>query len=81
MRCKELVEVVTEYLEGTLPAEDRARFEAHLRRCGPCRRYLEQVRVTVAALGRLASRSLAAADRDRLLTLFRDWKSGQPGPP
>ena len=74
MTCQELVELVTEYLEGTMPRPDRARFEKHLAVCPGCVEYVEQIRQTVRASGRLREESLDAATRDRLLDLFRDWK-------
>jgi anti-sigma factor RsiW len=74
MACRELVEVITEYLAGTLPETERLRFEAHLATCPYCRIYLEQMRVTVSALGRLTEESLTSEDRQRLVELFRNWK-------
>lgn len=74
MTCRELVELVTEYLEGTLPPAERARFEAHLRECDGCTTYLEQMRQLIAALGRLAEEAIPEEARRRLLQAFRDWK-------
>ena len=74
--CQELVELVTDYLEGALSERDRARFEDHLRRCEGCQAYLEQMRATIRLAGRLTPDSLAPAMRDRLLGAFRDWKRG-----
>jgi anti-sigma factor RsiW len=51
MSCRELVELVTEYLEGGLPEDERARFEAHLEACAGCVRYLEQILETVRLAG------------------------------
>ena len=76
LACKELVELVTDYLEERLAAPDRARFEAHLANCGGCRAYLEQMRQTISALGRLPAESIDPAATDRLLSAFRDWKRG-----
>ena len=78
LSCRELVELVTEYLEGRLPAEEHARFERHLDDCAGCRVYLEQMRQTIRALGHLGEDSVQPAARNRLLRLFRDWKRG-PG--
>jgi anti-sigma factor RsiW len=75
MPCRELVEVVTDYLEGTLPARDRARFEAHLAVCPPCVVYLDQVREVVALAGRVPSEELPAALRDGLVEAFLDWRA------
>ena len=74
MSCKELLEVITEYLEGTLPEGERARFEYHLGKCPGCQTYLEQMRQTVRAVGRLSDDSLPADIRDKLLAAFRGWK-------
>jgi len=76
--CQELVETVTAYLEGMLPAADRAIFEAHMAACDGCRIYLEQMRRTIAAVGTLSEDSLSTSDRDRLLDLFRTWKQTAP---
>ncbi len=74
MSCKELVELVTEYLEGTLPADDRARFEAHLGDCDGCETYLGQMRLTIRTLGALSEETIPPDARDDLLEVFRSWK-------
>lgn len=77
MSCRQLVEVVTDYLESTMPAGDRARFEAHLDECPYCVTYLEQIRETIDTLGRLDEESLNPEARDRLLRAFRGWAAGR----
>jgi anti-sigma factor RsiW len=74
LTCRELVELVTEYLEGALPDEERARFEAHLAECEGCAAYLAQMRDTLRIAGRLREESIAPAARESLLRAFRDWK-------
>jgi anti-sigma factor RsiW len=74
MTCRELVELVTEYLEGTLPARDRVRFEQHVDECAYCGEYIEQMRLTVDALGRLSPESLAPETERELLGAFRGWR-------
>jgi predicted anti-sigma-YlaC factor YlaD len=74
MSCKELVELVTEYLEGTLPADDRVRFEAHLGECEGCENYLGQMRLTISTLGALSEETIPPEARDNLLEAFRSWK-------
>jgi anti-sigma factor RsiW len=74
MTCKELVELVTEYLEGTLPEEARLRMESHLSGCEGCTHYLEQMRETILLTGRLREETLAPQQRAELLELFRDWQ-------
>jgi anti-sigma factor RsiW len=73
--CQELVELVTDYLEGALPPEDRARFEAHIVPCDGCRTYLEQIRTTIELTGRLTPEQLDPRAEAALLGAFRDWKS------
>jgi anti-sigma factor RsiW len=73
MPCRELVELVTDYLEDRLSPIDRARFEAHLTECEACRTYLEQFRQTIRVLGRLPEESLSPEAREALVTAFRGW--------
>ncbi len=73
MACRELVEVITEYLEGGLSAEDRARFEEHLRNCPPCTEYVAQFRATIELAGRIEAEDLPEDARASLVAAFRDW--------
>ena len=72
--CQELVELVTDYLEDQLPSSTRVRFDAHLAQCSGCRAYLEQMRQTIRTVGRLREESIQPETRDRLLSVFRNWK-------
>lgn len=72
--CRELVEVVTDYLEGALSPEDRARFDAHLEDCEGCAAHLRQMRTTIRVLGSLSETAIPPAARDELLDAFRGWK-------
>lgn len=74
MACKELVETITAYLEGTLAAVDRSRFDAHLAECPYCTEYLAQMRTTIERLGRLDETMLSPSAREQLLVAFRDWR-------
>ena len=76
MTCRELVDVITDYLEETLSEADRARFDAHIAECPYCRSYLDQMRETISALGALSEESLSSPARDQLLAAFRDWRAG-----
>ena len=77
MDCNELVELVTDYLEGRMAPEDVRRFDAHLAECEGCAAYLDQIRATVAVTGRLSSDELPAAAADVLLAEFREWKAAR----
>ena len=79
LTCHELAELVTEYLEESLPASERTRFEAHLADCPYCQTYLEQMRQTIALLGRITEATLDSKMEVKLLRLFRDWKQ-RPAP-
>ena len=74
MSCRELVELVTASVEGTLDARERERLETHLEGCPGCRHYVEQLRTTITLTGRLNGAALSDAARDGLLHAFRDWK-------
>jgi anti-sigma factor RsiW len=76
LSCKELVELITDYLEDALSVEERTRFEEHLVVCGGCREYLRQMRSTIGLLGKLSEETLPETVRDELLTIFQRWKSG-----
>ena len=75
MTCRELVELVTEYLEGTLLGLDRKRLEAHLRECPHCEEYIAQMQRTVAVLGQLPPEPIDPARELVLLEAFRGWQS------
>jgi predicted anti-sigma-YlaC factor YlaD len=55
LTCRQLTELVTDYLEAVLSSREGARFERHLARCAGCRAYLGQMRRTIPLLGRLAA--------------------------
>ena len=74
MPCRAVVEVVTDYLEGTLPEPDRTRFEEHLAVCPGCRAHLAQMRRAITITGSVGDDALAPADRERLRALFRGWR-------
>ena len=74
MDCNELVELVTDYLEGKLPPADVERFEAHLQECEACATYIEQIRQSVSVVGTLSEETLPQGAADALLAEFRDWK-------
>jgi predicted anti-sigma-YlaC factor YlaD len=74
MDCNELVELVTEYLEGTLGEEKRANFEKHLSLCGSCRHYLEQMRLTRLATGNLRAEDVPPDALEAFRNALRQWK-------
>jgi anti-sigma factor RsiW len=75
LSCQELVELVTDYLEGALSEEERLRFDDHIGRCDGCTVYLEQMRVTVSLLGHLPPPALSPEAEAELLEAFRGWRS------
>lgn len=80
LSCRELVELVTAYHEGALAPDERARFEAHLAICPPCVYYVEQLDLTVRALGGLNTQIEQSQATQELLKLFRAWKAGLDKP-
>jgi anti-sigma factor RsiW len=76
MDCRELVDAITAYLDGTLPDADRRRFDNHLAACRHCTEYLAQMRKTITRLATLDETTLSHDAREQLLVAFRDWRSG-----
>ncbi len=74
LSCREIVELLTEYFEGTMPTEHRFRFERHVAICPACRGFLAQMRETVRLSGEVTEESLSREMRHELLAAFRDWK-------
>jgi anti-sigma factor RsiW len=75
LSCQELVELVTDYLEGALEPADRLRFDAHLAGCGGCTRYLEQLRETIRLTGTITTDDLTPEAESALLEAFSRWAS------
>jgi predicted anti-sigma-YlaC factor YlaD len=74
MTCQEVVELVTDYLEGALPPDGVELLEQHLNFCEGCRWHLDQVRRTIAAVGLVHEDQVSTETRERLLSTFREWK-------
>jgi anti-sigma factor RsiW len=79
--CRELVEILTDYLEDALQPGVRAEIERHIVICRGCSTYVEQMRSTIGLLGRIAAASADEADADargeQLLSMFRAWQGGR----
>ncbi|MGD0556627.1 MAG: zf-HC2 domain-containing protein [Streptosporangiaceae bacterium] len=75
--CQQAVELVTDYLEGSLSRSERRRFEKHLAGCPHCTEYLEQMRATIRLTGRVTPEDLTLQMRDDLIDLYRQWRSDE----
>lgn len=78
MICRAAVEAVTAYLEGSMPARERTRFESHLAACPHCRVYLEQIRATIAVTGAIEADDLSAGAQAALQDVFAAWAAERP---
>jgi anti-sigma factor RsiW len=74
LKCQEMVELVTDYLEGRLDDAARQRFEAHVAECDACTLYIEQMRLTIRALGHIPPESISPEAEEELLAAFRNWR-------
>ena len=74
LSCQEVVELVTGYLDGALPAEDAALFEQHLNFCEGCVWYVDQLRSTVETVGEIREEQIPPEAKEQLIAAFRDWK-------
>jgi anti-sigma factor RsiW len=75
LTCKEMVELVTEYLEGAMSGATRRAFEEHLAACEDCTIYLQQMRRTIELTGTLSAESISPSARATLMRAFRDWRA------
>ncbi len=78
MTCQELVELVTDYLEGALDRPDHMRFEEHLQGCPHCVDYVEQIKIVAGTLRGFDEMQLPDEMRDRLVAAFRGFKRAGP---
>ena len=76
--CSQLVELVTDYLEGELDPGLREIIDEHLETCDGCVNYLDQVRTTIALTGRLREEDVPPVMEAELLRAFRDWRANPP---
>ena len=74
LSCQELVELVTDYLEGALDERHMRAFDQHLAGCDGCTTYVEQLRVTIRITGTLTPDDLTPEAESALLQAFRDWR-------
>ena len=80
LSCKEVVELVTEYLEAALLPAAQARFEEHVADCSDCQTYVQQIQQTISLLHMLAEDPLFPESREQLLQVFQTWKqTARPG--
>jgi anti-sigma factor RsiW len=77
LTCRELVELVTDYLDDAMPARERARVERHLSGCPACTRYLDQIRATVRITGRLREQDVETMDPAVRRELVAAFASGR----
>lgn len=78
LACRRVVDIITDYLEGELPAEQRAQLEQHLLICQPCVHFVAQHKLTIAGLRALAPQPLPAAARATALAAFRKLRDNTP---
>jgi anti-sigma factor RsiW len=74
--CQELVELVTDYLEGALSPGDLRRFDAHIAGCDACTEYLRQLRETIRVVGTITPDDLSPEAESELLAVFARWHAG-----
>lgn len=79
LECKEVVELISDYLEDALPLEERTTLEHHLVYCAGCATYARQLRDQRKAFSVDGARTITAAERAQLFSAFRKWKAGRPG--
>jgi anti-sigma factor RsiW len=74
LTCHEVIELLSNYIEGVLPADDRRRVDEHLALCDGCDTYLKQLRETIRVTGMVAEDQVPEDQKAALLAAFRDWR-------
>lgn len=77
LTCREVVELMTEYLEGSMDSGDRLRFERHVAICPPCRGFMAQLRHTIAVSSDAPEDAISPDVREALVDTFRNWNKGK----
>jgi len=75
--CRDAVELVSDYLDGTLSRRQRRRLEKHLAQCDACSAYLDQMRATIAASGTVGPEGLPSEVVEGLVNLFRQYRADE----
>lgn len=77
--CREIAELITDYLDGSLTFRGRIGFQLHLGLCFACRHYLRQMKYTIATLRQLPPDPVPPHVKEELLQRFQNWKQRSPG--
>ena len=75
LTCHEVIELLSNYIEGALPADERRRVDEHLALCDGCTTYLEQMRDAIRLSGMVTEEQVPEDDKATLLAAFRDWRA------
>ena len=73
LSCRQITELVSDYIEGSLPGLVRARFLLHLGLCRNCRRYLRQLKIAVLLTGKLPEEAVPAPMMEELRRRLAGW--------
>jgi anti-sigma factor RsiW len=74
LTCREVIELLSNYIDGALSPDDRRRVDEHLALCDGCATYLEQMRETIRITGMVTEEQVPEPDKNALLDAFRDWR-------
>ena len=75
LACRQMVELITDYLEDSLPRSQRRRFDAHIAGCEHCSEYLDQMRTTIRLTGRLRAEDMTPDMHREFAEIYRRWRS------
>jgi len=70
MKCRDISELLTDYLEGKMSLGERMRFQMHVAVCPPCKRYLQQMKLTVQTLGEVPPLDIPSDVEGELMACF-----------
>ena len=71
LSCREINDLITDYLEGRMGLWDRMQFRLHIAMCGSCKLHVEKMRQMIGAMGQIPPKMDVPVE---LMEQFRNWK-------
>ncbi len=78
IECRQIAELLGDYLEGALPRETRELIEWHIEGCGPCVAFVNTYRGTIDAAKKLREVEIPGELKKRLLAVLRTQRAAKP---
>jgi anti-sigma factor RsiW len=75
IECRQIADLLGDYLDGSLPKPTRELLEWHIEGCGPCVAFVNTYRGTVSAATKLKDVEIPSELKKRLLAVLRNSRA------